>query len=159
MEQPHSCELSGGKNDLFSPSPLRGSGENVIFVPLNLGRILFFLAQRDRNVLFIRVSFVVGRLNFRRLCYFAILESSLWSHLLPGAAARYNRLARERERERHKILKSYIQQTTCKEHSLLLRLLLLFCCMTEVGRAGGRPRHSASFDREEKRAGGAPWSI
>ena len=58
---------------------------------------------------------------------------------MPGAAARYNRLARERERERHKILKSYIQQTTCKEHSLLLRLLLLFCCMTEVGRAGGRP--------------------
>ena len=29
--QPHSFQLSGGKNDLFSPSPLRGSGRNCHF--------------------------------------------------------------------------------------------------------------------------------
>ena len=29
--QPHSLQLSGGKNDLFSPSPLRGSGRKCHF--------------------------------------------------------------------------------------------------------------------------------
>ena len=66
--QPHSLQLSGGKNDLFSPSPLRGSGRKCHFclpqaevnsvVPQQNGRkrcivarfSSFFLAFSDPNI-------------------------------------------------------------------------------------------------------------
>ena len=64
LEQPHSCELSGGKNDLFSPSPVGGSGENVIFAPLNLTWIQLFLEKTDVNVLISAEKYVVYVLLF-----------------------------------------------------------------------------------------------
>ena len=54
--QPHSLQLSGGKNDLFSPSPLRGSGRKCYFclpqaevnsvVPRQNGRECYILMQK-----------------------------------------------------------------------------------------------------------------
>ena len=40
-----------GKNDLFSPSPLRGSGENVIFAHRKLTKILFERDKTSGNVI------------------------------------------------------------------------------------------------------------
>ena len=55
--QPHSLQLSGGKNDLFSPSPLRGSGRKCHFC----------LPQAE-------VNSVVPRQNERE-CYILFLQN------------------------------------------------------------------------------------
>ena len=59
--QPHSLQLSGGKNDLFSPSPLRGSGRKCHFC----------LPQAE-------VNSVVPRQNERE-CYIYVLYFILLS--------------------------------------------------------------------------------
>ena len=80
--QPHSLQLSGGKNDLLSPSPLRGSGRKCHFclpqaevnsvVPRQNGRecyifFFFFSMVIRRTIRSNRVCFVLLAFGFSSL--------------------------------------------------------------------------------------------
>ena len=57
--QPHSLQLSGGKNDLFSPSPLRGSGRKCHFClpQAEVNSVVPRQNERECYILFSKTAF------------------------------------------------------------------------------------------------------